>query len=62
MDFFSRYRIESRATGGKNFKTVSWLVVYDKESKEYIKEGRGYKKFSNSEEIVKYFSKKGLDK
>jgi hypothetical protein len=56
----NRFKIEARS-GYHNFQ--NWLVVYDKQTREYLNDGGPHKKhirFKTSEDVVKYLSERGL--
>lgn len=56
-ELLKRYTIEPRGGGMYSYKC--WLVLYDNESQNYIKEPgkKGYKRFKDSNEIIKWYEK-----
>ena len=57
-NFFEIFRIESRSD---YFRHDSWLVVYNKTTGEYVKEGRAFKRFYSSDEIDQFFKEENDD-
>lgn len=51
-DIFKRYVIEPRMSRFQNVDT--WLVVYDSLTGKYLMDGRSYKRFANSKEVIAY--------
>lgn len=58
-EFFKRFRIETRGQAQGAWGANTWMVVWDKEKQDYIRDpngGRAYLKFNNTDWLLEYFT------
>ena len=54
-ELVKRFVIEPRAD---YFRNSTWLVVYDSESGKYLMDGKAYRRFKSSTDVLKYLSER----